>query len=68
MICNEDDTGTFKLLLTKGADPDFKDPDGESGRSLAMDNLLYKNDEELVASIGLAKSMTLSEYETTDSR
>ena len=27
VICNDDNTDTFKLLLTKGADPDVKDND-----------------------------------------
>ena len=48
VYCSDDDATTFKLLLSKGANPDIKDEDGETGRSLANENPAYKSAFEIV--------------------
>jgi ankyrin repeat protein len=35
------DKDTFKLLLERGADPDIKDDEGDTGRSLAAEDKAF---------------------------
>lgn len=60
VICNEEDPSTFKLLLSKGANPDVEDEDGETAKSLALENKQYKDAFEIVDGQTLAISMTKS--------
>ena len=53
----------FKLLLERGADPDIKDSDNDTGRSLAEGNKKFKIIFEEVMGDKIAVSMTKSEYE-----
>lgn len=39
---------TFKLLLSKGANPDKEDDEGETGRSLAEDSPKFRDAFEIV--------------------
>jgi len=63
VYCNENDSSTFKLLISKGADPELADNDGETGRSIANENPKYKNAFDIVEGQELAISLTKSEYE-----
>ena len=51
---------TFKLLVSKGANPDLEDEDGDTGRLLAEDNPKFKNAFSIVNGPELAISMSKS--------
>ena len=63
VIVNEEDPSTFQLLLSKGADPEVQDADGESAKSMALEYKAYKDAFEIVDGQTLAISMTKSQYE-----
>ena len=63
VIMNDEDSSIFKLLLSKGADPDIEDNDGETSRRYAQENANYKDAFEIVKGPALAISMTKSQYE-----
>ena len=53
----------FKLLLERGADPDIKDNDNDTGRKLAEGKKKFKIIFDEVMGDKIAVSMTKSEYE-----
>ena len=56
----------FKKLLSKGADLDIKDEEGESCRDLVDDNPSFKTAIEDVFGPDLAKSMSKSQVENSE--
>ena len=66
--CNEEDSTMFKLLVSKGADPDKEDAEGESSRTLIEGNPKYKNALEIVEGADMAVSISKSQFEAQEAK